>query len=175
MSVYVSPTSMMTAVAPHWERTGLRAGLQPASCQPSLGPAAQARRLVSPGPPHSHCRLPTRARAHPCHYPDCWVSQAPRPVSLGPPTYADEEGRDRGAVSDVDHGQQTGQVPFSGSREAQPAWWGQRWVGAVSLGWSLPTCQILDLSSRPDVPLELSPLTLCSRPQQPHGTSIPLI
>lgn len=34
MSVYVSPTSKITAVAPYWERTELRAGLPPASCQP---------------------------------------------------------------------------------------------------------------------------------------------
>lgn len=106
-----------------WPSTCLLSALQ-AAVQ-----SLPARGLASPGPPRSHCGLPTRARVHPCHYPHCRVAQAPCPASLGPPTYADEEGRDRGAVSDVDHGQQAGQVPFSGSREAQPAWWGQRWVG----------------------------------------------
>lgn len=61
MSVYVSPTSMMTAVAPHWERTGLRVAFH-------LGLPAQARRSVSPGPPLSLRGLPPRARAIPCHY-----------------------------------------------------------------------------------------------------------
>lgn len=36
-------------------------------------------------------------------------------------TYADQQGGDRRAVLVVDHGQQAGQVTFSGSREAQPA------------------------------------------------------
>lgn len=107
-----------------------------------LGLPAQARRSVSPGPPHSCCGLPTRARAHPCHYPHCWVAQAPCPANVGPQTYADEESRDRGAVSDVDHGQQTGQVPFSGSREAEPVGWAQRWVGPVSPALGLPTGHI---------------------------------
>lgn len=42
-------------------------------------------------------------------------------------------------MSDMDHGQQAGQVPFSGSREAQPAGRGHRWVGAASLALGLPT------------------------------------
>lgn len=148
-----------------WPSTCLLSALQAAvQCLP-----AQARGLASPGPPHSHCGLPIRARVHPRHHLHCRVAQAPRLASLGPPTYADEEGRDRGAVSDVDHGQQAGQVPFSGSREAQPACWGQRWVGAVSPGLGGPTCQIPDLSSRPDVPLEWLPLTPAPGPNNPTG------
>lgn len=61
MSVYVSPTSMMTAVAPHWERTGLRAGshLPPVSPGGALGWPARSRTSVSPALPSD------RARPHP--------------------------------------------------------------------------------------------------------------
>lgn len=60
MSVYVSPTSMMTAVAPHWERTGAEAGL-PACPLPALQAALGLWLRPggwSPGPALSLCGLP---------------------------------------------------------------------------------------------------------------------
>lgn len=48
----------------------------PSTCLRSALPA-QARRLLSPGPAHSHCGRPSRTRAHPCHYPHCWGAQLP--------------------------------------------------------------------------------------------------
>lgn len=100
MSVYVSPTSMMTAVAPHWERTGLRSGshLPPVSPGGALGRPAQARTSVSPALP-SH-----RARPHPLPPPRLLRGPGSLPCQPGPPTYTDEEGRNRGAASDMDHG-----------------------------------------------------------------------
>lgn len=58
---------------------------------------------------------------------------APHLACLPPPTYADEEGWDGGAASDMDHSQQAGQMPFSGPREAQPGLGGrQSRVEAIS-------------------------------------------
>lgn len=169
MSVYVSPTSMMTAVAPHWEKTGLRVAshLPPSA----LGLPAQARRSMSPGPPRSLCGLPPRARTNPHHSPRCWVAPAPLPAGLGPTTYTDKEGRDRGAASDMDHGQQAGQVPLSGPREAQS---GTEMGGGHEPGRGPPTDQIVDHSSRPDVPLELSSLTPAPGPGSPMAQFFPV-
>lgn len=102
--------------------------------------------------------------------PTLLVAWTSCPTSQGPSTYADKEGRDRGAASDVDHGQQAGQVPFSGSREAQPRV--QRWVGAVSRPWAFPLARSW-ISALDLIALLLSPLIPCSRPQQPTGQFFP--
>lgn len=76
MSVYVSPTSMMTAVAPHWESDRLRL-LYLLSPRPggALGWPAQVQTPVSPALPSPGPGLTpatTQAAACPGFLPPVW-------------------------------------------------------------------------------------------------------
>lgn len=92
----MSPKSMIMAVAAHC-RTWVE-GWSLVGCHLELLELHTWN--CPPGPPH-HAQDPDVL------------------VLVGPPTYADEESGDGGATSDVDHGQQTGQMALSGTREAE--------------------------------------------------------
>lgn len=104
-------------------------GLPPASVSPvgCPGPAGSGQEVGEPRPSPLPPWAAPQGQWESLPLPHCWVAPAPLPASLGPTTYTDKEGRDGCAVSDMDHGQQAGQVSLSGPREAQSGtedWWG---------------------------------------------------
>lgn len=173
MSVYVSPTSMMTAVAPHWERTGLRVAshLPPSALWAVLGLPAQARRLVSPGPPHSLRGLPPRASGNPCHYHTAGWPRLPSPPALVPQlTQTRRAGMGVQCLTWI-MASRLGRCP---SRAPEKHSLGQKIGGGHEPSLGPPTNQIPDLSSTPEAPLELSPLTPAPGPSSPTGQFFPI-
>lgn len=80
MSVYVSPTSMMTAWPLAQGEDRAEGWLPPASRQPRRGPglASSVQDVGEPGPP------PTGPGLTPCHHPGCCVALAYSPCQSGP-------------------------------------------------------------------------------------------
>lgn len=153
----------MIAVAPHWERTGLRVAshLPPSAPWAALGPPARAKRLVSPGPPCSLCGPhhppPPRAGSRPCQLVPRLTQTRRAGMGVQRLTWI--------------MASRPGRCP---SRAPEKHSLGQRWGREREPGLGCPANQLPDLSSRPDVPLELSPpAPAFSGPQEPHRALLP--